>query len=108
MTIALVELAPGHPLLIAGWEAVDSGLIVEKRLGGSYQSPRAQLRRMESKAAYENGRRKNQARRFQQVIEVDSLVARGHAKAAALAEIGIDRTAYYEWRSRMREAFGYN
>lgn len=106
LTKAIRELEPEHALLAADWEVTEAGPNLKIKLGATYQSPRLQLRRMKSKTAYENSRSENQARRFKQVIEVDSLVARGHTKASALSEIGIDRTAYYEWRSRMREAFG--
>ncbi|TFD28672.1 hypothetical protein E3T27_01925 [Cryobacterium lyxosi] len=106
LTDALREIEPEHALLAGGWGAAEAGPNLRIKFGATYQSPRNQLRRMTSKNAYENSRSENQARRFKQVIEVDSLVARGHAKAAALAEIGIDRTAYYEWRSRMRDVFG--
>lgn len=106
LTEALREIEPRHALLAGVWGPTGAGPNLKIKLGATYQSPRLQLRRMSSRAAYDNSRSENQARRFKQVIEVDSLVARGHTKAAALAEIGIDRTAYYEWRSRMREVFG--
>jgi hypothetical protein len=106
LTEAIRELEPGHALLAASWEPTDSGPKLRPKLGGTYQSSRMQLRRMTSKNGYDNRRSENQARRFKQVIEVDSLVARGHTKAAAMWEIGIDRTAYYEWRSRMHAVFG--
>jgi hypothetical protein len=106
LTLAVQTLAPGHPLLSGGWETDESGHISDFRLLSANQSPRARLRRFKRRSDYEYRLQQNQARRYLQVIEVDRLVARGYTKGAALSEIGIDRTAYYEWRARMNDTLG--
>lgn len=103
---ALRQLQPTHPLLVPVWE-LKAGLDVSMtRLSQTSESRKSQLRRLEKNAAYERRLEVNRLSRFQQVLAVDALFAKGVRRKDALKSVGMTRQAYDDWRRRLGISLG--
>jgi len=103
LTDALRDVSPEHWLLTAGWgDDIQRDAPASQPLRGTtYESRRAQLQRLERKTANAVRMQRHEEARFREVIEVDSLVAKGMSKADARDQVGISRSAYDDWRPRL-------
>lgn len=101
LTEALREADPDNPLLeLPPLSQTD---IAAFRRGATYESPRTRLKRKIAVDELARKRRENTNTRFQEVIEVRQLIARGVRWREALETVGINRRVYQEWERKFDE-----
>ena len=99
---AVRQIFPAHPLLSPEWELKDIPEVTMAQLTESSESRRSRLRRLDVKTAYERSLEVHRANRFQQVLAVDTLFAKGATRKDSLKGAGMSRQAYDDWSRRLR------
>lgn len=90
-----------HPVL--QYPELSESPILGLRTGRSFESARERLRQRERQIARADQRKRNEQYRFEQVVEVQSLMSGGQTLIAALEKVGVNRRVYCEWERRWKE-----
>ncbi|WP_166874491.1 HNH endonuclease [Salinibacterium sp. ZJ450] len=102
LTDAIGKLDGAHSLLRDGW-ITSHGALFATRGGARSESTRFLVRRMTTKERTASKRQHNRELRFRQVLDVRSLVAAGMSRSEARAQVGMSRSAFYDWQPRLAE-----
>nr|WP_281350599.1 HNH endonuclease [Arthrobacter zhaoguopingii] len=104
LTEALRVADPENTLLRhVWWGEADGPREMQFPAGGTYESKRRRARRIIGRSTHRLRIQANQDRRFQQVLDVEKAYARGVPLKEALKQVGIGRSAYYDWRAQLRK-----
>lgn len=102
LTDGLRALDPQHPLLLTESVMTTSTVTISPKRGVISESPRYRAQRAIKARAREDYFRDHERKRFIQVLEVERLTQRGMRQYEARQRVGISRTAFGEYRARLR------
>jgi hypothetical protein len=99
---ALEAIDPAHPILCRQLQLGSSAEVPTRSIVN--ESSRIRLNRLRKNSEYLGKRQAHAQQRFAQVVEVDSLVARGMKRLTALKRAGVSRSVYDDWKPRLNAA----